>query len=512
MKFPRLRCLAALLLLAAVASYAAFPRMPAASAQAPNAQQDKKPLTNTDIIRMVKSGFAETVVVSAIEANDSGFDVSADALINLKAAGVSQNVIEAMLASESRRRAAPSPVQGNGLGLPSQPAPQQAPLRALLIEGKERLPLSLNTTARGALVKSDGNDLKSIAANQAIGAAIITGSMQAGAAVASATGSLGSLGIIGTAGSIVGGRFFRKKPTQTIVFAVAGQASQATLHSSQPTFEVVYQDIPGVNPDNYEPALVRLVPTNDNYRIFSAVKIKDGKQVSPRPLVEAVLAQVKRLGRGHAEIAAIAPLEAGEYGLLLLPVQTPQQSSRQDGVVFSQNEASVSLLVWDFSIAPDASHLSPPSGAAPPIPTAQVSTNSQAIASAASTEAGGEVLTQPVIKNGSAGSVAFQTSAGYDRVYDSILNVLKKEGYTLASASREGGQITTELVIEHGAVDIGRAVVISLIKEAGGLTTVQVTAYKQGRRIGGQWQEKVNTTGKAELLAAKLRAALGGNS
>jgi hypothetical protein len=118
---------------------------------------------------------------------------------------------------------------------------------------------------------------------------------------------------------------------------------------------------------------------------------------------------------------------------------------------------------------------------------------------------------QPVVKNAPAGSVAFQTPVGYDAAYDSILNVLKKEGYTLASASRETGQVTTELVIEHGAVDVGRGVVISLIKESGGLTTVQVTAYKQGRRVGGQWQERVPTKGSAELLAQKLRAALHSN-
>jgi hypothetical protein len=40
---------------------------------------------------------------------------------------------------------------------------------------------------------------------------------------------------------------------------------------------------------------------------------------------------------------------------------------------------------------------------------------------------------------------------------------------------------------------------------------VQVTAYKQGRRVGGQWQEKVYTKEKAELLAEKLRAELQSN-
>lgn len=511
MTFPRLRCLTALLLstAAAAASIASLPTHTALGAQALALRQETKPLTNADIIRMVRSGLAETVVMSAIEANDSLFDVSADALINLKTAGVSQKVIEAMLAAASRSRASLS--QPHAAEPNSQTTPPQPPLRALVIQGKNTLPLSLNTTARAALVKSNETDLKSIAANQAIGAAIITGSMQAGAAIASATGAMSGLGIIGTAGSMVGGRFFRKKPTQTIVFAVAGQSAQTVLHSFEPTFEVVYRDIPGVDPDGYEPVLVRLIPTNDNYRIFSAVKIKDGKQVSPRPLVEQIPTRVTKLSRGQARISAASPLEVGEYGLLLLPIEAPQQSVKQEGVVFSQNEASVSLLVWDFSIALDASHLATPSGPAPPSQIALALPSNQGVPSAASPEAGRKVLTQPVVKGGSAGSVAFQTSAAYDLVYESILNVLKKEGYTLASASRGTGQITTELIIEHGAVDIGRAVVISLIKGTGGLTTVQLTAYKQGRRINGQWQERVTTPGKAELLAGKFRAALQSN-
>jgi len=503
------RPLATVLLCAIVlASYVSLPLEPTVSAQAPTAHQDKKPLTNADIVRMVKSGLAEGVVISAIEANDSSFDVSADALIALKQVGISQNIIAAMLASQSRRRIGQHQMQTAGPAF-SSPAPvPEAPLRAHLIQGGERLPLPLNTTARAAVVKSDEKDLKGIAANQAIGAAIITGSMQAGAAVASATGTMSSLGMIGAAGSIVGGRFFRKKPTHTVVFAVAGRTAQAVVHGTEPTLEVVYQDIPGVNPDDYEPALVRLLSTSDNYRIFSAVKIKDGKHVTPRPMVELVPTKARKIGRGHVQLAAAHPLEVGEYGLLLLSVEKPGQSSGQDEARFTQHEASISLLVWDFSIAPVEGQPSRLSQAAPQLQPPQAPNSKPEIGSTAFPEALQEPAANSPIIKASAGSVAFQTSAGYEAAYDRILNVLKQEGYTLQSASKETGQITTELVIEHGAVDLGRAVIISLIKESGGLTTVQVTAYKQGRRIGGQWQAKVYTKDKAVLLAGQLRAAL----
>lgn len=505
------RCLAALLIcVTVVASYASLPLEPAAAAQAPAMQQDKKPLTNADIIRMVKSGLAEGVVISAIEANDSSFDVSADALIALKQAGISQNIIAAMLASASRARTSPAQMQAGVTTIPNHIAPQEIPLRAFHIQGRKRVPLPLNTTAQLALVKSNEKDLKGIAANQAVGTAIIAGSMQAGAAIASATGSLGSLGVIGAAGSIVGGKFFRKKPTHTVVFAVAGRSAQATVYSTQPTFEVIYQNIPGVNPDDYEPVLVRLLTTSDNYRIFSAVKIKDGKQITPRPLVEQVPTQIHKVGRGHAQITAERFLEAGEYGLLLLPVEKPGQSSGQSEARFTQNEASVSLLVWDFSIAPTGSQI-PQSGQAASQVHPPQAPNSNAGIATASPEARQEpVANSPALK-APTGSVVFQTTVGYEAAYDRIVNVLKKEGYTLASASKETGQITTEMRIERGYVELGRAAVISLVKESGGLTIVQVTAYKQGRRVGGEWQAKVYTKDKAALLAEKLRAALSGN-
>ncbi len=70
--------------------------------------QTKKPLTNDDVLQMVKAGFQESMIVKAIEANETNFDVSVQALMDLKNAGVSQSVIEAMLAAETRKKA-PAP-------------------------------------------------------------------------------------------------------------------------------------------------------------------------------------------------------------------------------------------------------------------------------------------------------------------------------------------------------------------------------------------------------------------
>jgi outer membrane lipoprotein-sorting protein len=62
-----------------------------------SAQEQKPPLTNTDIISMTKSGIGEQVIILAIQKSKTNFDTSPEALIHLKSAGVSDNVLNAIL-------------------------------------------------------------------------------------------------------------------------------------------------------------------------------------------------------------------------------------------------------------------------------------------------------------------------------------------------------------------------------------------------------------------------------
>src|ERR1700721_349587 len=71
-------------------------------------QQGQKPVTNDDVVKMVKGGLPEDTIVSAIQASATNFDISADALISLKNAGVTQPVMAAMIAAESNKRTAGS--------------------------------------------------------------------------------------------------------------------------------------------------------------------------------------------------------------------------------------------------------------------------------------------------------------------------------------------------------------------------------------------------------------------
>jgi hypothetical protein len=60
--------------------------------------QSKKPLTNQDVIEMVKGGLDQKTIIKAIETSDSTFDTTPQTLILLKNAGITEGVLTAMLA------------------------------------------------------------------------------------------------------------------------------------------------------------------------------------------------------------------------------------------------------------------------------------------------------------------------------------------------------------------------------------------------------------------------------
>lgn len=78
--------------------------------------QAQKPLTNADIVEMVKAGFDEDTIIKAIGANKPAFDTSVQGLLALKNAGVSAKIINAILAA-----ATPTIQPPSGTPPPTQP-------------------------------------------------------------------------------------------------------------------------------------------------------------------------------------------------------------------------------------------------------------------------------------------------------------------------------------------------------------------------------------------------------
>ena len=76
-------------------------------------------LTNDSVVQMVKAGLPEAIVIAKIKGTATKFDLKTDSLVNLKKAGVSDKVLEAMVAAGSVT-AAPT------TAMPAPPAPAVA--------------------------------------------------------------------------------------------------------------------------------------------------------------------------------------------------------------------------------------------------------------------------------------------------------------------------------------------------------------------------------------------------
>ena len=374
------------------------------------AQQKTPALTNDDILKMVKGGLQETTVLNAITANGTDFDVSAKALLDLKQAGISDKIIDAMLAAEAKKRNAASttsasvpatsqPAEGatlpgaqdaataqalaqmgmtpqmlaqmpaasrqqmmmamsqmrgmNGMaGMPGMGGPtpmvsSAMPKIALLI-GTEKKPMT-SSLAQMAQSKTKGmsgggsaaGSMLSSFASTGLSFAAIGGGMFAGPAMGIASGMFGGL---------MGGH--HGMPTLTYIWALPGHNSPFMMPTTTPKFELEFGEIVGLDPDSYEPALVRLPQTKDNWRLVGATKSKldYSGTGSPQSMIDEQRTPLKttRVSRGHLQIEAASPLTAGEYGLVLRPVKAhkPKKGESQ-----SDAEQGVFYSVWDFSVA-----------------------------------------------------------------------------------------------------------------------------------------------------------------
>src|SRR5215813_9655920 len=54
------------------------------------------PLTNAEVLKLVRAGFKEKTIISIIDVRPPAYDLSADRMIELKHKGVSENIILAM--------------------------------------------------------------------------------------------------------------------------------------------------------------------------------------------------------------------------------------------------------------------------------------------------------------------------------------------------------------------------------------------------------------------------------
>ena len=325
------------------------------------AQKSSQPITNADVVKMVKSGLPESVIVTAIQSRPGKFDISPNALIAMKKSGVTSAEMDAMVARSSGAKPhSASPAVAASSSATDRPAAKfHLPTVALLQDGSSQ-PLTLEKTQL-AETKTKPTSMKSLA-----GDSVLTQGIQAGIGTATATtamhinSSIGSSGVQ-QAGTIFSGMMAHRKPTVTYVWGVPNPASANALQTASPTFSVDFSRTPGINLDDYEPAIVKLTPAQNTCRIIGATQGKEDATSSPAAdwqiyshfLEERVPATPKKLAPGKFEIAPKSDLAFGEYAVVLRPLSKSKNYSGAD-VARGQGDGLMFDSVWSFQISPDS--------------------------------------------------------------------------------------------------------------------------------------------------------------
>lgn len=327
------------------------------------AQQPPKSLTNEDVITMVKSGLPESVVVHDIQTHPGKYNTSTAELVRLHKAGVSENELNAMMAATSSPPGKSSGVaesKAAPMATREPPASKSRMPKLYLADGAALKELALEKTQL-AETKTKPSSMKNLAADSAV-----TQAMQAGVNTAAWDTAAHMNSPIGgqavqEAGSIFSGVLGHRTPTVTYVWGVPGPASGNVLHTTNLTFTIDFSRVTGVNPDEYEPAIVKLTPAQNTCRIAGATQGKEDVRSTPAAdwqmyshfLEERVASTPEKLAPGKYRIAANSELFPGEYAVVLRPVSKTKKFSGGD-VARAQGDGLMFDAIWTFQISEDA--------------------------------------------------------------------------------------------------------------------------------------------------------------
>jgi len=368
------------------------------------AQQKTAPLTNDDILQMTKGGLQESTIVSAIQTTETNFDLSVKNLLALKQAGVTDKILDTMLGAQAKKKALAAPeLIENASAAPSGETPPGAMPMGFSPQMMANLPPAARQQMMAAMSQmsrmgampgmmsglmpgiagggaellspeqmpkvtlANGADKKPLVNSMAqIAASTTKGGYKTGSSAGSMLSSLASEGLsfaaigagpgammaapaLGMMTGMMGGH--HSTPTTTYVWALPARTSSLLMPTATPKFELEFAEIVGLDPDSYEPVLVSLKQSKDNYRLVGATKTKMDFMggSSSGSMIDEIRMPVKviHLSRGKVEMEVSSPLPVGEYGVVLRPIKKHKEKKGQ-----SQSGAEQALFysVWDFSV------------------------------------------------------------------------------------------------------------------------------------------------------------------
>ncbi len=214
---------------------------------APLLLSQQKPLTNADVITMVKGGVSESVVVSAIQSRPGRFSTSTSELVRLHKAGVTDSELNAMIAATSKTGAS-----GAAASAPPQavsPVSKSRMPTLIITSGQDSQALRLEKTQL-ATTKTKPSSMSSLATDS-----VLTQAMQGGANEAAMAATMHMNSMVGgesvqQAASISSNVMSHRQPTITYVWGVPGPASSNIVKNATPSFTLDFSRVLGVTPDD----------------------------------------------------------------------------------------------------------------------------------------------------------------------------------------------------------------------------------------------------------------------
>jgi hypothetical protein len=332
---------------------------PVSALQAPQQPAHQPTMNNADLVKLVQAGVPESAIIASIHSSAPAFDLSSDGIVALHKAGVTEGELEAAIAANSAIHPAPAAAAAAAAPAASAPTATHVPTVSLLVNGSPHaIPLEKVQLAE---TKNKPTSMNSLASDTVLGQSMQAGVNAAAWDAASHTGSYASYAAVGTAGSMMSGMMSHRKPTVTYVWGITGAASSNVSPGSLPVFLVSFADVPGVNADDYEPAILKLTPAQNSARLLGATQGKEDArsnaaanwQVYSNFLEDRVAIQTQKTARGQYRIVPTSPLLPGEYGVALRPISKSKEFSGAD-IMRGQGDGMIFNAAWSFQVPPDA--------------------------------------------------------------------------------------------------------------------------------------------------------------
>lgn len=356
--------------------------------------QSQAPLRNEEIVKMFQEGLPENVIAAAIKVNDTNFDVSPDQLVALHHSGLPASVLLAMLEVGGPKRRGITSGGAPAIAPLAQPGPALTPAifsnplipgaisdvhipGALVAGGVPQPPREATVTLlleNGPQVISTERleTVRTTPKTSRVGSLFSNGTQD----VSMMFMAVPVVGIAVSGMEILRSAAFHggSGAATTYLWGLPGGSSSNAVPSSQPKFEVKFADIAGVNPDEFEPRIVKLNPTKDNWRLVGVTHMKETPSRGPAApawpsysafLEESVPAKKEITAPGRVTIIPEQRLEAGQYAIVLRPAFKDKKFSAE-GVAKNQGEGVLFNSAWSFTVGSET----PAPKAGPEIATA----------------------------------------------------------------------------------------------------------------------------------------------